>query len=609
MPVFRSGWIAILLLALVLGGCKKKDEPGIEASAPLALPSGEGVPAEVLGYFLVGNPTELISQMEKLGSKVGPVPPGTVHAMIVQGLLKLGFKDTSVIDLKGPAGILILNPKTHPAPVVAAYTTAGRHKVVESVKPVWKQKGETDGTLEMVREEVDTYEVFEGGAPAKPKASMSMFVKFEGKTMYAAQNAEALKAGMPHLKKTLASAAPRRGALGIFMLNHLRNAFQMELAIIPESIKQQVMGDPSFARTGADPKLMKWMVGWVIDKLIACVNQTREVSFTADFTENEAVIQLGLAAEQDSFFHKLLAAQKRTGEPLKLLGALPRDHFMAMGFNLQWQVFKDDLLAFTSEIMEVLMGTEPSKEYIDALLAMWEVMGDEVAVSEDISPDGISVVELIEVRDEAKAREVFAKVMKLTADLFAESIEGLMGMKFGFEGPRALEEYQGVKLEAIDMTWDLSSMPPAQAQMLKAFYGDKLRMIIAFCGGNLAMTMGKQAEADMRALIDRIKGKGPAGGLGDSESFLNAAGGLEKGAGGVMYLSIARLIASSAASTYAAMGKPAPAMNLPSPSSGMFVRFSSTPGMLTTTLRLPAQHLSELGAAIKGMMQTSMDQH
>jgi hypothetical protein len=604
MVRYRSGWVVLLLLALALGGCKKKDEKGLEATAPLALPSGEGVPEDVVGYFLVGNPQELISKMETLGGKVGPVPPGALHAMIIQSLLKLGFKDTSVIDLKGPAGILILNPKTHQVPMVAAYTTAGQDKVIDSLKPVWTRKGESDGALEMVREEVDTYEVFEGGAPAKPKATRSIYLKFEGRTMFSAENAAALKAGMPHLKKTMASTTPQKGALGIFMVNHLRKAYQMELAVIPETIKQQIALDPSFAQ-GGDPKLMKWLVGWVVDKMIACVNQTREVSFTADFAPDGAVFQVGMTAEKDSFFNKLLAAQKRTGKPLKLLSALPQDHFLALGMNVQWHMFKDDLLAFTQEIIQVLMGTELSKEYVDAMLQMWEVMGDEVAVSEDISPEGISVVELIEVKDEAKAREVFTKVMKLTSDLFKKSEGGMMGMKFGFEGPEALGEHQGIKLDAIYMTWDFSSMPPAQAQMIKAFYGDKMQMVMALFGGNLALTMGKKAQADMHALIDRMKGKGA--GLSASESYKNAAGNLDQGAGGVMYMSIARLLASSVQSTYAAMGKKAPVINLPTPGSGMFMSFSSTPERLVTTLRLPAQHLVELGAAVKGMMQTSME--
>jgi len=603
MVRYRSGWVVLLLFALALGGCKKTDEKGLQATAPLALPSGEGVPEDVVGYFLVGNPSELVSQMEALGGKVGPVPPGALHAMIIQSLLKLGFKDTSVIDLKGPAGIMILNPKTHPVPMVAAYSTTGQDKVIDSLKPVWTKKGESGGALEMVREEVDTYEVFEGGAPAKPKAAMSMFLKFEGGTMFVAKDAGALKAGMPHLKKTMEAATPQKGALGIFMVNHLRKAYQMELAIIPETIKQQLAMDPSFAQ-GGDPKLMKWLAGWVVDKLIACVNQTRAVSFTADFAPDGAVLQLGLVAEKDSFFQKLLAAQKRTGKPLKLLGALPQDHFLAVGMNIQWRMFKDDLLAFTSEIMQVLMGTEPSKEYVDAMLQMWEVMGDEVAISENISPEGISVVELIEVKDEAKVHEVFTKVMKLTSELFKKSETGLMGMKFGFEGPKDLGEHSGVKLEALEMTWDFDSMPPAQAQMLKTFYGDKLNMIMAIFDGNLALTMGKQAEADMHALIDRMKGKGA--GLGASESFKNATGGLDQGAGGIMYMSIARLLASSAQSTYAAMGKQAPVIDLPTPSSGMFMSFSSTPERLVTTLRLPAQHLAELGAAVKGMMQSSM---
>ena len=421
--------------------------------------------------------------------------------------------------------------------------------------------------------------------------------------MFGAPDAKALKTGMPHLKKTVASNAPQKGALGILMINHLRKAYQMEMAIIPETIKQQIAMDPSLAQAG-DPKLMKWLVGWVIDKMIACVNQTKEVSFTADFSPEGAVFQVGLTAEKDSFFNKLLAAQKRTGKPLKLLSALPQDHFLAMGMNVQWHMFKDDLLAFTQEVIQVVMGAELSKEYVDAMLQMWEVMGDEVAVSEDISPDGISVVELIEVKDEAKAREVFAKVMKMTSDLFKKADTGVMGMKFGFEGPAALADYQGIKLEAMSMTWDFDSMPPAQAQMLKAFYGDKLQILMAFVEGNMALTMGKQAQADMHALIDRVKGKGA--GLGTSESFKNAAGGLDQGAGGVMYMSIARLLAATTASTYAAMGKQAPDIKLPSPKSGMFMSFSSTPERLVTTLRLPAQHLTELGAAIKAMMQTSM---
>ena len=413
----RIGWIVLLALALALGACSKKKKTESESAnaklSEVALPATGELPEEVVFYLLVANPTTLLGEIEKLGGKVSPVPPGTLHAMVTGQLIQAGLKDTSALNLNAPAGLMILDPKRYPEPLVAACQVQGEDQVLKSLQPAWKHKGSAKGIHELAREEVDTYTVFKGDSAKPPeKVSRPMFVRFNGKTMLLASTREALELAGPLLEQRLKSSVPARGVVGAVLVNHLRRAFEDELQAAPKLFAQAIK--PELAHSGLqDVDKLAWMMDWFVEKMLNLVQQTREVTFSATFSGEGAVGTLGIAPEADSFFKKFLAEQKHV--PLKLTSALPKDQFLAVAFNLQWKTFKPDLIDFTREVMKVFFSKELSEEFLAAILEMWEVMGDEIALTENLDADGLSIVELFTVNDEKRAQEAMTKVMRLTS--------------------------------------------------------------------------------------------------------------------------------------------------------------------------------------------------
>ncbi|MBW1811112.1 MAG: hypothetical protein JRJ87_23175, partial [Deltaproteobacteria bacterium] len=274
-----------------------------------------------------------------------------------------------------------------------------------------------------------------------------------------------------------------------------------------------------------------------------------------------------------------------------------------MAFNAQWDLLKKDMLDFTKEIMNVFFKKELSEDLITTFTQLWDVIGDEIAFSENLSADGLSIVEIFEIKDEAKAREAFDKAFKITAELMKES-EAVMGMKMGFEGPTDLGKHDGVDMQAFAMTFDMAAMDEFQAKAIKAMYGDKLQMVIAVFDKQVALGMGKNSHQDIKDVIDRVRGKGKS--FINSAAFKNAAGPLAEKSGGYMFMSFSSLIVAGIQSTYAAMGKEPPELKLPPSQSGIFWSFKSSPERLLMTVRLPADHLKEMGLAIQKM--TSLNQ-
>ncbi|MBW1809181.1 MAG: hypothetical protein JRJ87_13385, partial [Deltaproteobacteria bacterium] len=230
----RVLWLFVIILSLSLLGCSKKkdkDKEPKKITSVKALPASGELPADVMGYLVFTSPANTFSSMEKLAGLVGPIPPGALTGMTIQGLLKLGLKDTSVIDLKNPAGLVVLNPKKHKVPVVMAVSVTSKDKLLSTIAPTWKKKAEKDGVYEMVSEQLDTYAVFEGGSKAPPKTSRSMFISFSGKTLFAAVQPEALKTGAPLLEKYLKNQTA--DVSGLVCADHLRKAFAAELAGMP----------------------------------------------------------------------------------------------------------------------------------------------------------------------------------------------------------------------------------------------------------------------------------------------------------------------------------------------------------------------------------------
>jgi hypothetical protein len=590
----------LLCLALALPACTRKQEdakPIVAVAGPIQPPAPAEVSKNVLFWAVAGNLQQALQQAESLAAKAGPVPAGALSAGISQGLIGLGLKDTSVIDLGAPAGLMVLNPESAPEAVVAALTTKGEQAVLASVQPVWKPKPAQEGVFELAREVVEPYAVFQGkGAAAPGTRQQSLFVKFHGVTALVSPDRKVLLEAGPQLLERLQAGAPASGLTGMLRLDHVRESFAMQLAMLPQALKVQIAQGMQAQAAVVDPKIMEWILGWVVDKSFAFLNQTRSVGLALGFDAQAATLHVVLEPEPNSFFASFLAQQKPAG--LQLAGGLPQDGFLGAAMNIQWGSLRKDMLDFGLEAIERVTG-KPASDEVRRLLADWmELMGDELAVVESLDENGaLQLIELIQVNDEARARSAMAALMKLANEMYSGP-DGIMGIRATMEGPRSLGQHDGVDLQEMVLKMDFSSLPEVQAEMMRKVYGGEgFRMIIAVFDKTFALALGKTADAEVRSAIDRLRKK--TAGLTAAAFFRDAAGGLEQGAGGFMVLSLSQFVTSTLRSTLAMTGVDQPDLKVAAPRSGMFIRVRSEQGRLVHTIRLPAAHLEELGQVIQ----------
>lgn len=599
--------LCLLAASLLLVGCPddKEDQAGkpIKAQAgPVGLPPAVEVPAAVLGWAVAGNPEQTVGRLEQLGAKAGPVPSGAIGQAIRSSLIELGLKDTGVVDLSKPAGVLLLDPNKHPKSAVVAVTTKGEKAVLAALEPNWKRQGAEDGIHALSRQVLDTYAVFETGSDAsKPqkKVEQKMFVRFAGPTALVSPARDTLKAGGPLLLERLRAGAPAAGVAATLRLDHVRDAFAMQLSMMHHGIKQQIKMALQQNRTPGmpDPEAMGWIMDWMVDKAFAVFNQTAAIGLALGVEPEAAVLHLTATPEPETAFAQLLAAQNESAE-LELARALPGDCFLAMAFDVQWKPFKDDLKTFTLTAIEKL-GAMPPDEEVAGLIGEWfDLIGDEMAVVEDLGgPGGLRLIELIRVTDGERARQSIKELMGLVGEWYKGEDGGMLGMRARVEGPEQIGEHAGVALDETRMVMDLDALPPQQAKAMRQVYGGgDLRMITAVTDDVLVLAAGKRAEADIKATLDRLAEGTAAKGLLQAPAFENAAGELLDGAGGFMYMSLARFMVASLGASGAV---PADAMELPEAESGLFWSIDTRDGRLVQTIRLPAAHLQEMGRALQ----------
>jgi hypothetical protein len=176
-------------------------------------------------------------------------------------------------------------------------------------------------------------------------------------------------------------------------------------------------------------------------------------------------------------------------------------------------------------------------------------------------------------------------------------------VKMRIDGPKILETYHGVQLQSIETHFDLASVQASVKVALDRMYGEKMHMVMAIFDKKFALAIGKNADQELKNLVDRIQQKSP--GFTASESFVNAAGGLNKNAGGFFTISVSQIISSSLQSSLVMLGRDSSSIKISPSKSALFIAFQSKPEKLTATLRLPSEHLKEIGDTIKVLTQLS----
>ncbi len=591
----------VLAAACILVGCKKSGGPGGATGAAANVKLDEVYKTEaVVGFLAVPSLSTTFANAEKLAALAGPVPPGALQAMVVQGLLTLGLKDTSVVDLSAPAALVLLDPKQYPVPIVFAATTRGEDQVLKALQPAWKHQGVKEGVHELVREHVDTYGVFAGGAEKPPTVKETMYMAFSGHSILCAPTTEGLQAGRPALEALLGVRG--KDLVGGLDISRLRKIFSAEIEMARQEVQEEIARDMEHSGQQVTPQTVAVMQR-MLDFFFSLYLQIDRLEASAALDEKAVHIETAVLPAKDSAFSRLLGEQKKT--PLKLLGALPPEHPIAVGINLQWESLKPALEEFTNEIFDLFIGKKLPPETMELFKQMWQQMGDEVVFSEAIG-GGISLVEIIAVKDEKKAREIFRKAFQLVSDLLKDwKMEGL---GFSFEGPLPSDLSEApTDLFHFKFKFGEDDSPKARAmaEAMKTIYGgDSLKMAMAFSQGTMILTMSPDPEKLMRETLKRMKDG--SGGLSSSASFRSAAGPYLEKSGGFMYMSIAQIMTESVRAAMASRGAGAEMPAAKTPLSGIFLGGYCDAGRLNLVLRLPAEHLKETGEALRGLMSPGM---
>ncbi len=592
-----------LVLSFISGACNKKQDEKQQTikakQGPVEALHEVKMPAEVFAWAVAGTPRNLLQNIESLASKAGPIPSGSMGQSINDYLVKMGLKDTSVIDFSAPAGILILNTMKYPIPFLVALSTKGEKAVLASLKPAWKHKGEKKGIHEFSREVVDPYAVFKGGkdSPVK-KTKQSMYIKFEGATALIALAPSVIQDAGNALIERLKDA-PSDGMNAALHVDNMRSAFSVQLSMMPQLARQQIdkmVNDlpPQLALT---PKATRWILGWLSDKGFAFIQQTKEITLAVGVSPTEAVIHTGIVAEAGSFFAKFLEKQKHAD--LKLANGLPNDAFLAMGMNLQWKFLKKDILDFTKEAFENFTDEKISEETSKLLDEWFDTAGNEFCLVENLSKEGaFEIVELIQVTNEKNAKDLLQRMMAFMGKIYS-SKSGIMGIKASVEGPKTIKKYEGVEIQETTVNMDLTSLTPVQADAIKAVYKDgKMRFYTAVFNRTIALAMGNNGKKNIEGAMDRLLKN--SDGFTKSAAYKSAAGKLGYDTGGFVYLSLSNMIYATAKQIGGQMQH-----KIPEAKSGMFMKFSVDGRTMFSSMRLPAQHLEELSKAIQSLAQIS----
>ena len=583
-----------LALCLVLSACQRKTEPlaaaGFDTQKILASDN-------ILGFAALANPAATLSNLEKLATLFGPVPPGMLQGFVVQGLLSLGFKDTSVVDLTGPAALIFLDPKKFSQPMALIISVKGEDEVLKALQPAWKHQGVKEKVHQLSREQVDTYGVFAGGE--QKKVTQNMYLAFSGKQVVAAPAAEVATQVLP-----LSGMFSRGGGSdlnGAVSLSRLRKLYASEIELARQQMNVELERDIMANNPAAGASTLRVsqkVAGW----FFSFFEQIDQAEFSLTANEKLAAIACDLQPAGGSTFARLLAAQKKT--PLKLVSALPENHPIVVAMNLQWDEFKPALEEFTREIMEAMLKAKSSEEFIALLKEMWQVLGDEIVMSEQIS-GGIEAVEAFSVKDEKKAREVFNKAFTMLGKYLKDMDFGQTG--FEFSAPQPAGKIGEAEVETLEMKFSIKGDDPqsqAMAQAMKAVYGgDSVKMAMTITRGAMFLAVSPEPVKLLEKALESAQK--PKGGFAGSAALQSAGGDVLEKSGGFIFMSVSSLIRQSAQLAMMNQGgNSAPAFT-PS-KSGLYFGAYSENGKLKLVMRAPAEHLKEIGEALKGIMGGAM---
>lgn len=207
---------------------------------------------------------------------------------------------------------------------------------------------------------------------------------------------------------------------------------------------------------------------------------------------------------------------------------------------------------------------------------------------------------VIEVTDAAAIEDAIARELELTnSEALAKILENF-GMSMSAELAAETTTYKGVRINAAEVTFTMGEEDSPQSQMIRRIWGgEDLQYRWAVVEGKCLYTVGPDAEADVHALIDRVKAGPPTGVCSEMQAAIKAIppGGKVEAVGTLNYV---RILNTFVSGMPLPDGKQLPELNVPSESHIVFAG-GTVQDVPVAWVVLPKQHLIEMKSAFEAL--------
>jgi hypothetical protein len=355
------------------------------------------------------------------------------------------------------------------------------------------------------------------------------------------------------------------------------------------------------------------IIDMYISLLQTLMNETKSLTIAVNPKPGVLKITETVTAVPGTDMANMLVADTTARKENKLLGYLEDGAMMNFAARMNTPLWKK-LYDKAFDLFAPIFGETITAEDIMKMKALSadaiDSLGGPVAFSFSTNAKykpPFAFKSVLEIKDADKFNKVIEESIALwNKGTLANFYKSLFGMQVDYTIKRATDSYKGVSIDSAKLTVTSTDPNSPQAQMIAAMYGGGLEYRWAMTDGLCVYGVGGDADSAIHGLVDRVKAGGPK----EIASEMKAALALLPDAGKADVMgtfNYVRALKMLPAMTGAMMPVPMPQIDLPTKSNFVFAG-SVGNEKVTIDIAIPKEHLAEIMAAFKMMMQHQMQQ-
>ena len=594
--------LAMMVLALLVGGCKKKNKAPPAGGHKVAVKAATRTPApqvtvprEVLAHVGLRAPGKTIDDGLALVRKFVPVMQS--RQMLLDQLadnIRIPREVMTTLDLAGTCWLVMLDDKL-------AKTQNGNVVVIpisskESFQKAMAKRMQQAGT----EGKLTVYKPKPGQVGLQPVRLL-----ISDNNVIVATEKKALELTESFIRGNLMGATPAHSLAANVMVSHLIKSRGDELDRGVNSALGQLRHDMK-GRSGPLGQLPAEATDRTIKQYLAMFKDTTRVLVGLDITREQLTITLKGRAKTGGKLHKVIKRQ-RPGAALAMAN-LPATSWLVLSDRGNPEAQKEGEGLLKPLLEEFFKEMDPKQRktatgHLSTIVGTFS--GDyTLALHQAPSGKGITLSSITSVTDAAAAGKATQKLVVLVRKwIKAEMRRRNDKMPEGFKLAHEAFKHKGARGTIFRLTYPASPGKEKEAKMLNKLLGNPFTLGWAYADKKLLFVLGKETKRQLELLIE---GKPRGKSLAQKPDFVAARQGT--GRVGQLYISLVDFIRWFEGSGNADMEKVIEGLegrkvtSAPSLSWGV----SDDRTEIDFTLRLPAEHFLTFKPAADKMMQKNL---